>query len=218
MKRIVGLGAGGHAKILVELVTRAGGFEIAGFTDPDATRWGGALMGFPVVGSDAELPRLRDEGVLAAFVGVGAVAAAGNRVRQRLFLEARRLGFELPSLVHDRAIVSPSASVGRGAVIMGGAVLNAAVRVGDNVTIYSGAVVEHDCVIGDHVQVSPGANLAGAVRAGEGAFIGIGATIIQGVRIGAWATVGAGATVIADVADGAVVAGVPARVVKAEHS
>lgn len=211
MIQVVGIGAGGHAKILVELLMEMGGYDLVGFTDPDQTRWGGSLMGYPILGGDSELPALRAKGVQAAFIGVGAVSSAGTRLRARLFREALALGFEMPTLVHPRAVVSPSAKLGPGSVVMGGAVVNTAACVGANATIYSGAVIEHDSVIGDHVHLSPGVQLAGGVIVEEGAFLGIGASIIQGVRIGAWATVGAGAVVLADIPDGVVAVGVPAR-------
>lgn len=214
VRRIVGVGAGGHAKILLEILVSAGCYEPVGFTECDQTRWGAQLMGYPIIGGDTELAMLRAQGVELAFIGVGAVSSAGTRVRQRLFREAVRLGFDFPRLVHDRAIVSRSARVGSGSVVMGGAVISAAVQVGNNVTIYSGAVVEHDSVIADHAHLSPGVQLAGAVIVGEGVFVGIGASIIQGVRVGAWATVGAGAVVVSDVPEGAVVIGVPAHILK----
>lgn len=214
MIRIVGLGPGGHAKILIELLVLAGCYDLIGFTDSDQTRWGGSLSGYPILGGDGELPTLRAQGVSSAFIGVGAVSSAGTRLRKRLFLDAVTLGFDFPRLVHGGAIVSPSASLGPGSVVMGGAVLSAAVQVGTNVTIYSNAVVEHDSVIGDHVHLSPGAQVAGAVTLGEGAFVGIGASITQGVHIGAWATIGAGAAVLSDVPDGTVAVGVPARILE----
>lgn len=211
--RVVGIGAGGHAKILVELLEGAEGHELIGFTDADARRWGGVLMGYPILGGDEELAGLRAKGVRAAFVGVGAVSSEGTKLRARVYRRAIDLGFEMVTLVHPRAVVSPSTMIGPGSVVMAGAVLSTHVRVGANVTIYAGTVVEHDSVLEDHVNLSPGVRLAGAVTVREGAFIGIGASVVQGVHIGRWATVGAGAAVLRDVPDGATAVGVPARLV-----
>jgi sugar O-acyltransferase (sialic acid O-acetyltransferase NeuD family) len=216
--RVVGIGAGGHARILTELLEQIDDYELIGFTDADHGRWGTSLAGYPVLGGDEELPALRVKGVAAAFIGVGAVSSAGTRLRAKLFRQAISLGFTLPVLVHSRAIVSPSATLGPGSVVLAGAVLSAGVRLGSNVTLYPGVVVEHDSIVGDHVHLSPGAQLAGGVQVGEGAFIGIGASVIQEVRIGMWATVGAGAVVLRDVPDAAVVVGVPARLLPQENS
>lgn len=212
MKAIVGVGAGGHAKILVELLTTMGGYDLVGFTDSDQARWGTTLMGVPILGGDAELPGLLAKGVQAAFIGVGAVSSAGVRLRARLYRQILALGFDLLTMVHPRAVVAPSVILGPGSVVMGGAVVSTAVHVGANVTIYSGAVVEHDCDLGDHVHLSPSACLAGDITLGEGAFVGIGASIIQGICVGAGAVIGAGAAVIRDVPAGSTAVGVPARI------
>ena len=211
--QVVSIGAGGHAKILAEILAMVGGYELVAFTDADARRWGGTLMGYPILGGDEELARLRAKGVQAAFIGVGAVSAAGTKLRARLYRKAVDHGFRMVTLVHPQAVVAPSATIGPGSVVMGGAVLSTDVHVGANVTVYAGSVVEHDSVLEDHADLSPGVRLAGGVTVGEGAFIGIGASIIQGVRIGRWATVGAGAAVLHDVPDEATAVGVPARLV-----
>ncbi len=209
--KVVGIGAGGHAKILVELLEQSEEYEMAGFTDPQRERWGTEFMGYPVLGGDEVLAGLHAKGVRTAFIGVGAVDGTGTRLRAKLFRQAIDLGFQMPTLIHPKGVVSPSATIGVGSVVMAGAVVSADVRVGDNVTVYSGTVIEHDSVIDDHVHMSPGVHLAGDVHIGEGAFIGIGASVIHGIRVGRWATIGAGTVVLKDLPENVVAVGVPAR-------
>jgi UDP-perosamine 4-acetyltransferase len=210
MRRVVGIGAGGHAKILVELLQGVGGCTLVGFTDPRPDLKDTRLLGVPILGDDSLLPGLRCEGVEAAFVGVGATRDV--IVRKKLYELATGCGFEMITLVHPRAYVAPSARLGRGTVVLPCAVVNTDVTIGDNVTVYSGVIVEHDSVIGDHVHLSPGVHVAGGVAIGQEAFVGIGASIIQGIRIGAGAIIGAGAAVIRDVPAGSTAVGVPARI------
>jgi len=210
MRRVIGIGAGGHVKILVEVLREAGGYDLVGFTDQRPELRGTRLLGFPILGDDSLLPAIRAEGVVAAFIGVGATRDVS--VRKKLFGLATGCGFEMITLVHPRAYVAPSARLGRGIAVLPGAVVNTDVVLGDNVTVYSGAIVEHDSVIGDHVHLSPGVHIAGGVRIEAEAFVGIGASIIQGIRIGVGAVIGAGAAVIRDVPAGSTAVGVPARI------
>ncbi len=209
--KIVGVGAGGHAKILVELIEQTGKYELLGFTDVDQGRWGTRLMGYPILGGDDALKELYGKGVRAAFIGFGSVSSGGTQLRAKVFHQVTQLRFEMPTLIHPKAAVSPSARIGRGSVVMAGTVVSSDVRIGDNVVIYSGTIIEHDSVIDNHVQLSPGVKIAGGVCIEEGAFIGIGASIIHGLRVGQWTTVGAGAVVLKDLPDNVVAVGVPAR-------
>ncbi len=211
--KIVGIGAGGHAKILVEMIEEIGKYEIIGFTDRDPQKIGTTHKGYPVLGSERKLVELYNAGVRNAFIGVGAVSSAGTRLRAELFRQATKLGFQMVTLVHPRAMVSPSATIGVGSVVMAGAVIGTGTHVGGNVTVYAGAVVEHDSTIGDHVHLSPGVLIAGGVHVGEGTFLGIGASMIHGIKVGAWTTIGAGAVVLHEIPDHCVAVGIPARVV-----
>jgi sugar O-acyltransferase (sialic acid O-acetyltransferase NeuD family) len=207
--RIVGLGAGGHAAVLIEAVNAAGRYEIVGLTDPRSELWGTSLLGVPILGSDDELPRQYDRSVSHAFIGVGGASDTGPR--QRLYELARTHGFEIVSVIHPTAVVSPYARVGGGATFLANVVVNAQAELGENVLVNTGAIVEHDCRIGDHVHVATGACLASGVVVGDGAHVGAGSTVLQGRSIGSGAVVGAGAVVTHDVGPGLVVAGVPAR-------
>jgi UDP-perosamine 4-acetyltransferase len=194
---------------MIEALRAANGYEIVGLTDPRHELWGTAVAGVPVLGDDDELGLQYDQAVSHAFIGLG--GASDTNPRRRLFQLARNTGFELVTLVHPSAVVSPSASLGSGTTVLAAAVVNANAQVGENVLVNTGAIVEHDCRVDDHVHVATGARIASAVRVENGAHVGAGATVLQGLKIGTGAVVGAGAVVTHDVDAGSVVAGVPAR-------
>jgi UDP-perosamine 4-acetyltransferase len=209
MQPVVGLGAGGHAKGIIEILQSEGKYEIIGLLDPKPPLWRTRVMGVPVLGGDDLLPDLYDQGVLFAFIGLGMVGNA--EPRRRLYEKVHDHGFGVIHAIHLQSVISPSARFGHGIVVMAGAVVNADVWLGNNVIINTSAIVEHDCVIGDHAHIATGAHLAGAVHVGEGSHIGLGASVLQGVRIGKNVIVGAGAVVIDNVVDDVTVVGVPAR-------
>jgi sugar O-acyltransferase (sialic acid O-acetyltransferase NeuD family) len=209
---IVGLGAGGHAKSVLEAIRSAGRFEVAALVDDDPARAGAQLLGTPVFGP-AALERLRAEGVAHAFAGIGGVGTSS--ARRQVFERLVSAGFELPAIVHASAVVSPWARLGRGAQVLAGAIVNAEAEIGDAVIVNTGVIVEHECRLGAHAHLAPGVRLAGLVTVEDGAHVGIGAAVIERVRIGRDALVGAGSVVLRDVPDGARVAGVPARILAA---
>jgi UDP-perosamine 4-acetyltransferase len=209
MVRVVGLGAGGHAKVVIEILQSSQGGELEGLTDPKPSLWGTDVLGVPVLGDDRLLSELLKDGVGAAFVGLG--CTGDSQPRRSLYDSAQKMGFDMIRLVHPRACVSPSATCGQGLTVMPGAIINAQARLGENVIINSAAVVEHDCVLGDHVHIAPGAKLASEVHVGVGSHVGMGAIVLAGISIGAQVIVGAGSVVTRAVADGEVVVGVPAK-------
>jgi UDP-perosamine 4-acetyltransferase len=206
---IIGVGAGSHAKSVLEAIRSAGAFEVRAIVDDDSARDDDEILGVPVSSGEGSLERFHSEGVRHAFVGVGGTKECGPR--QRVFERLREAGFELPQIVHRSASVSPWARIGIGAQILALAAVNADADIGDGVIVNSGAIIEHDCRIGAHAHVAPGAKVAGLVTVGEGTHVGIGAVVIEGVRIGTGALVAAGAVVVRDVEDGSRVAGIPAR-------
>lgn len=119
------------------------------------------------------------------------------------------------------AIVHPSASADRTAVLGSGTVANRLVAIGSgsvigqHVHLNRGSLVGHDCSLSDFVSVGPGAILTGSVRAEKGVYIGAGATILPDILLGHNSTIGAGAVVTKNVPPFAVVVGNPARVMNA---
>lgn len=212
MKRVIIIGAGGHAKVVAEILRLSGKHEIIGFLDSALV--GKKIGGFPVLGGDELLPRLRSEGVLTAFIGVG--GTGDNLPRMKIFERVSALGFSFANAIHPSATLSDSIKLGQGVAVMARAVINPDVVIGDNVIINTGAIIEHDCKIESHAHISPGAVLCGGVRVESCAHIGAGATIRQNIIIGEQAIVGAGAVVVKDVGVNTVVVGTPARFLRAK--
>jgi UDP-perosamine 4-acetyltransferase len=207
---VVILGAGGHAKVVIELM-RAQDRPIAGLTDADSTPR--SVLGVPVLGDDLALVDLRAAGVRHAFVAIG-----DNAARKAAARTAADLGFVLVNAVSPSAWVSDTARLGHGVAVMAGAVINADAFVGDLAIVNSGAVVDHDCHLERGCHVGPGAVLAGGVRLGAGVLIGAGASVVPGCSIGAGTIVGAGACVVADLGADVTAIGVPARTAPRESA
>lgn len=205
---ILVLGAGGHAKVVIELL-RAGGQAVAGLIDADATPR--EVLGVPVIGNDESLEGLRRSGLQLAFVALG-----DNVLRYRLGQRLAAFGYHLVNAISPAATVSPSARIGVGVAMMGGVVVNADVQIGDLAIVNTGARIDHDCVLGEACHVAPGAVLTGDVHVDRLAFLGAACCVIPGMRIGESALVGAGACVTSHIPSHTLAIGVPARVVRAK--
>lgn len=203
------LGAGGHAKGLIEILGLDGRYELMGILDPRTDLYNGRILGLPILGGDELLPALLERGIRHGLVGLGGVGHTGPR--ETLYRRVVEYGLEPVSVVHPSAIISGSARLGRGVNILAGVIVGADAEIGDNVIVNSGAIVEHDCTIENHSHLASGCMLGGGVRVLQGAHIGLGASVRQGICVGRRAVVAAGAVVVRDVPDQTVVAGVPAK-------
>lgn len=195
-KGLLLVGAGGHARSCIELIESAG-LRVFGLIDCDASMLGRDVLGYAVLGNDAELLKLAKEssGVL---ITVGQIGRPKARVD--LYETLVRNGISPTSVFASSALVSRHASVGHGSVVMHQAVVNAGARVGVNCIINTGTIVEHDAEIGDHCHVAIGAVIGGGARIGAGSFLGAGAIISHGVSVGPGSIIGAGCVVMSDCA------------------
>lgn len=207
-------GAGGHGKVVADLVRAIGG-TVVGFVDSDPAKLGRVVEpgGARVMQTENDfLAYVHRHGACSSGADVVALAIGDNRAREQCV--PRLANLVLPSLVHPAAASSPSVSAGRGTVVFAGAVINAQACLGDAVIVNSGAIVEHDCNLGTGCHLSPGATLGGGVQIGSRSWIGAGATVIQDVRVGNDVIVGAGAVIIRDVPEGVTIVGNPGRIIR----
>ena len=200
MKSMLLIGGGGHCHSCIDVIEEANSFQIAGVVQPKESSE--LILGYPVIGSDEDLPQLL-RGVKSALVTVGQIKTP--QVRIRLFDLLKQLNAELPVVVSPSAYCSKHSEMGKGSIVMHGAIANAGAKVGANCIVNSQALVEHDVKIDDHCHISTGAQVNGGVTIGKGSFVGSGAVIKEGVRLGENVIVGAGQIVLRDLPNGTVV-------------
>ena len=211
MKCVI-VGAGGHGRVVLDILLQAREHEVVGFIDSNSALTGRRVDGKTVFGNLEVLPHWQKKlSVDAAIVAIG-----DNGIRRDFAEKCQQMGLILVNAVHPSANIAPSATIGSNVVIAAGALVCAHCHVGDSVILNTGCIVDHESMIGHGTHVCPGARLAGRVIVGSDAFVGIGATVIQNLKIGHHAVVGAGAVVIREVRPMATVVGVPAQEVKSK--
>jgi sugar O-acyltransferase (sialic acid O-acetyltransferase NeuD family) len=187
-KKLVLIGAGGHARSCIDVIEQEGKYEIAGLVGL-SQKVGSKQFGYEVLTTDSGLGELAKRFPFALVV-LGQIHSPDLRIR--LYEESIAAGFKLPSIIAPSAYVSPHAKIGAGTIVMQGAILNTGVVVGDNCIINSRALLEHDSRVSDHCHVSTGATINGDTFIGTGSFIGSGAVIKEGVSVGVGSVVGMG--------------------------
>lgn len=200
MKKLVILGAGGHGKVVSDIAILQNYTEVVFLDDNMSKR---ECNGCGIVGTTCEYYR---------FSECDFFVAIGDRIaRKEMQDKLENGGLKVVSLIHPNAVVSASADIQNGTVVMGGAVINADAQVGRGCIINTCASVDHECTIGEFSHVSVGAHLAGNVQIGPQTLIAAGATIINNISICARATIAAGAVVVKNVLEQGTYMGVPAK-------
>ena len=209
MKSVI-IGAGKYGAVYLSYLKEAG-IEIIGFLDDDPKEWEKSVDGIPVLGSISKLESLKaTHNVEAVYCPLG-----NNRLRVKLLRHAERLGYHTPNYIHPSVTISPNVKIGKGVYILLGTNIMPDTVIEDYVMISMGVNVAHHNILGIGTFLSTGCNFGASIEAHPYTYCGIGSTIMTGLHsLGKDCLIGAGAVVIKDVPDGAVVAGVPAKVIK----
>ncbi|MBR6134413.1 acetyltransferase [Candidatus Saccharibacteria bacterium] len=200
-KNVVIIGAGGHAKVIADIILLSGD-NILGFLDDNEEKQNSEVYkSYKVIGkiSDAEKYKEND------FI----IAIGDNHTRETIAKEHQGLNWY--TAVHPNATIADTVKIGDGTAIMAGVVINADSEIGNHCIVNTSSSIDHDNIIDDYVHISPGAHLAGKVFVGQYSWICAGATIINNINIRDDVIVGSGATVLKNLSVAGTYVGTPAR-------
>lgn len=199
-KKVVIIGAGGHAKVIADIIL-INGDDIVGFLDDSEEKQGKAIYkDHKVIGKISDAKKYKENYFIIAI---------GNNAKRAEISE--KLNVKYYTAIHPKAVIADTVKIGEGSTIMAGVVINPDTKIGNHCIINTCCSIDHDNTIRNYVHVSPGAHLAGKIYIGERTWICAGVTIINSVNISSDVIVGAGATVIKDILMAGTYVGTPAR-------
>ncbi len=197
-KKVIIIGAGGHAKVIADIVIKSGD-ELLGFLDD--TKANETVLGYKVLGTVKDYTKYINDAEF--IIGIGS-----NQIRKRI---ASELNCKWYTAIHPRATIGLDVTIDEGSCCMAGAVINSSSHIGKHTIINTCSAVEHDCQIGDFCHLSPNSSLCGVSKLGENVWLGAGATVINGVSVCDEVIIGAGAVVVKNITKSGTYVGMPTK-------
>lgn len=204
-KKVVIIGAGGHAKVIADIIIKSGD-EVVGFLDDNIEKDTIVIDNYKVIGKTKDCLKLKED------IELYFIIAIGNNFTRKDIAEKYNLNYY--TAIHPTAIIGMQVQIEEGTVIMANTCINPNTKIGKHCIINTGAIVEHDNLIDDYVHISPNATLCGTVTVGEGIHIGAGSVIKNNITITNNCIIGAGGVVVKNIEENGTYAGVPARILK----
>tara|TARA_B100000963_G_scaffold350135_2_gene360012 strand:+ start:11853 stop:12542 length:690 start_codon:yes stop_codon:yes gene_type:complete len=178
-KKLLIIGAGEHAKVVVENALEQNTFEILGMVNFQRNERKNKYFGVKVISEYKNLKNFykkfnKSKGKIFFCIGIGTLR--GNmRIREKIFKEVKKIMHPI-NIINPKAHVSKFAKIGEGNLIEAFAKVSAGSKLGDNCVIESFSSIHHDQVIGDNVFLATNVALAGR-KIGDNTLICDGAVI-----------------------------------------
>lgn len=149
MKSLLIIGAGGHGQVVAECAEACGYGKVDFLDDnhPDA------------VGKTNQI-----EAVANSYNGV-IVSIGNNGIRRELITRIQNIKAPLITLIHPRAFVSPTATIGSGSIVLPGVVIHTNANIGIGCIVSIGAMIDHDAVVEDYSHINTCAIIGAGKRA-----------------------------------------------------
>lgn len=212
LKNIVVFGTGNTARVVIEIIEVKGKYNILGLIDATKGRIGERVKGYRIIGSDADLLNAPWSGDVVG----GIIAVGDNFLRKVIADKIIELlpNFVFVSIVHPSTVISQTASIGDGSMIMAGVIINNNGRIGRHCLLNTNSSIDHDSIMENYSSLAPGVVIGGCSHLGECSSISLGANVINDVTIGEHTVVGAGSTVLNDIPPYTISYGTPCKTIK----
>jgi len=213
-QKVLIIGSSGLSKVIIDIFEKEGRHQISGLLD-DFRNVGEETLGYKVVGKVEDIPDLLDDNTnCKIFIAIG-----DNWSRQKVMNRVLDINpdIDFVSAIHPSAQIGKNVKIGKGVVIMAGAIINSDTQIGDFTILNVKASISHDCKMSDFSSLGPNVTVGGYVTIGEFSAISIGATIKDRLNIGKHSVVGAGALLLKDCEDNVFMYGVPAQKIRSHE-
>lgn len=214
-ENVVIIGAGQHCRVVLYNMTEQNLYHPACILDPNHSIWETRIESVYVEPNYKDhdaifLKTMREKyATNKFFMGIGAM-----KLRKSLYNYLCSQGWEAVNIFHPNAVVSPTATIGKGVLVEAGCLVTPSPIIGNNVVVNTGSQVNHDNIIGDHVYIASGVILSGGVMIGENTLIDDGVIITLGKEVGKNCIIGAGAVVTKSIPDQSIAFGSPCKVIR----
>ena len=205
MKKLLLIGGGEHARVVMDLAVQ-NGWKIEGYTDLKEESATTKLFSASFISDEEAISLLKTDNTLKIILGIG----NDNTLKAKLIEKYKEFSEQWISLIDKTAVISSNVKISPGTVVLANSTIQSGACIGQHCIVNTASVIEHDCVLRDFSHIAPTAVLGGGVSVGENTLVGLGAKVRDHTRIGANVTVGTGAVVVSDIPDNLTVVGIPA--------
>jgi sugar O-acyltransferase (sialic acid O-acetyltransferase NeuD family) len=208
---IVVIGSSGHAKVVIDIIEKEDKYSIVGLIDT-FKEIGETSFGYRILGSEQSLPKLfQSYNLCGGFIAIG-----DNWQRYLMAKKIKKMlpGFNFITIFHPSVQIARGVTIGRGSVLIAGAIVNSDSKVGNFCILNTKASLGHDSIMEDFSSLASNATIGANVRIGAFSAISLGANVLSKKSIGTHTIVGAGALVYDYIPAFCVAYGVPAKIIR----
>src|SRR3990167_2880820 len=170
--------AGCYSEVLYDAVLTSDQYQVVAFIDYSGNMTRDKIYDHPVYYPE-QLEALYDAGVKFIHINTNNVSNTND-----IATRAKKIGFQLVTIIHPAAAVSANAVLGENVYIGPNVTIGPGASVGSFTKVLNCASVAHHASVGEYVQVSDGARISGNVRVGNYCVIGLNAAINNHVNVG----------------------------------